>query len=143
MRGAVVTIGCAALLACAPNAPSATATPAPPAPGFVLQAYPTAAQFGEDRWVLSGGGRDAYYVHRDGDAWELEPHESTYGKYGTWMRSTDALSYRGKRVRITIQARTHGAEQRVDVWSRVQAANSPSDGQGLIGEWKKLPADSN
>src|SRR4029077_8795542 len=55
---------------------------------LVLESYPTAQLVGESGWMLSGGGRDVYYVHRDkqGDraGWLLEPARDTFGKYGTW-----------------------------------------------------------
>jgi hypothetical protein len=118
------------------------AAAAPDKPALVLQSHPTASEYGESEWMLSGGARDEYIVRRDGDGWLLEPHASTYGKYGTWMRNIDATPYRNKRVRITIEARTHGAAQRVDVWSRAQAPEAPADGPGLGGDLKSLPAES-
>jgi hypothetical protein len=113
---------------------------------LILEAYPTDQAVGEPGWMLSGGGRDVYYVHRDtqGDrgAWLLEPARDTYGKYGTWMRSIDAGAYRSKRVRITATLKTQGATKRVDFWARAQAKTSPGDGPGLGGDSKQLPADS-
>jgi hypothetical protein len=38
--------------------------------------------------------------------------------------------------------RTEGATRRVDFWARAQAKDSPSDGSGLGGEWRKLPSTS-
>jgi hypothetical protein len=116
---------------------------------LVLEQYPTSAEYGDDGWFVSGGGRAVYAVYRDTAvqhdghaAWTLAPIENTYGKYGTWMRATDSAPYIGKRIRITASTRTQGAIVRADVWARVQAKGSPGDGSGLVGDWVKLEPTS-
>jgi hypothetical protein len=107
---------------------------------------PSEPPSGESGWIVSGGARDSYAVRRDTQgghtAWLLEPTRDTAGGYGTWMRHVDAGDYKGKRVRITASVKTQGATQRVDFWARAQGERSPSDGQGLGGDWRALPADS-
>jgi hypothetical protein len=122
----------------------AAATP-PPRP-LILEDSPDAQTLGETGWMVSGGARDSYVVHRDTAvgrlAWVLEPHRDTYGKYGTWMRRVAADAFRGKRVRITAILRTEGATRRADLWVRAQGQDSPGDGLGLAGDMRSLPADS-
>ncbi|HEY8088540.1 MAG TPA: hypothetical protein VIF09_11860, partial [Polyangiaceae bacterium] len=123
---------------------SAATAPAPRA--LILEDSPDARALGEDGWMISGGARDAYFVHRDTAAgraaWLLEPRRDTFGKYGTWMRRLPADSLRGKRVRVSVAVRTEGASRRADFWARAEAADSPGDGLGLGGEMQSLPPDA-
>jgi hypothetical protein len=129
---------CAALVACADNTPGVAPSVPPPVP----EAAPSARETG---WEIQGAARDAYAVRRDlaqRGALLLEPVGETHGHYGTWMRPIDAAPYRGRRVRISASTRTEGTTRRVDLWARAQAVDSPGDGMGLGGDWKKLPTDS-
>ena len=123
--------------------PPASAAVPPP---LILEDSPDAKTLGEAGWIVSGGARDSYVVHRDTaggrTAWVLEPHRDTFGKYGTWMRQVAADAFRGKRVRITATLRTEGATRRADLWVRAQGQDSPGDGLGLAGDMRSLPADS-
>lgn len=103
----------------------------------------------EPGWSISGGARRAYAVHLDPTALRdghptvrLAPTGDTGGNYGTWARGLDASPYLGKRVRFTIYTKTQGTTQRADFWARVQAADSPGDGDGLGGHWTYLPPSS-
>jgi hypothetical protein len=122
---------------------------ADPAPARRAPPALSAADVGEDGWLVSGGARDTYAVRRDPAVKRdgratllLEPFADTDGRYGTWMRSIDAAPYRGKRVRISGFTKTAGATARVDFWARVQAVDSPGDGPGLGGGHLALPPDS-
>ncbi len=141
----VALAGCGGGACPAPSTPAAPAAPLA-ARALVLEDSPGPQAVGEPGWLVSGGARDAYYVHRDTDAgrpaWVLEPFRDTFGKYGTWMRQIDAGDLRGKRVRVTATVRTQGATRRADFWARAQARTSPSDGLGLSGDSQVLPADA-
>ncbi len=111
----------------------ACGSPVTPKTELVLQAFPTAKQFGEAGWFLSGGGRDDYLVERDGDGWRLSPHASTYGKYGTFMRNVDATLLTAASACASRSKRARKARRSARTCGRaVQAATSPTDGSGLV-----------
>lgn len=109
------------------------------------------AQQGSDPtgWRLSGGGQgefrqrgDATVLHDGRPTLRLAAVRDSSEGYGTWMNVLFASPYAGKRVRISAYTRTAGATRRADFWARVQAKESPSDGEGLVGKFVALPASS-
>jgi hypothetical protein len=101
-------------------------------------------------WFMSGGGRTQYQAVKDpavahaGHASvRLQPASpSSAGTYGTLMQSFSARGFLGKRVRLAAWIRTKSASGRADLWARVQASTSPSDGPGLGGGHRTIPEDS-
>jgi len=112
------------------------------------------ASFPEEGWAMQGYGHSLYQLRIDAPSagrsqapWLLEPRPTTPGDapathYATWMRHIQAAPYRQKRVRFSVSARTSGATTRGDVWARAQSATSPADGEGLVGQFNRMPADS-
>jgi hypothetical protein len=105
-------------------------------------------------WFMSGGARSELKAtidrveHSEGTkSVRLEPITTEHGApaaptgYGTLMTSVLAESYRGKRLRMTAQVRGRGITARGDMWLRVQALSSPSDGPGLGGGSCRLSGD--
>ena len=101
---------------------------------------PTRVLPDEGGWVISGGGRAVYQIHRDEEVrrvghatLRLHALGETHGRYGTWMRSISATPYAGKRIRLSAHTKTDSTTRRADFWTRVQAIDSPGDGSGLGG----------
>jgi len=100
-------------------------------------------------WRLAGGGReeirqrgDATVLHEGRPTLRLAAIADSSEGYATWMNVLFASPYVGKRVRISVYTRTAGATRRADVWARVQARESPADGNGLVGKNVALPVSS-
>lgn len=90
---------------------------------------------------------DPPVVGRSHAPWILEPRagissDAPPSQYATWMRHIDATPYRQKRLRFSVSAKTAGATARGDFWARAKTPQSPIDGVDLVGEFKRMPADS-
>ncbi len=99
-------------------------------------------------WSLSGAGKKDFRVaidtseHAEGKAsLRFEPTSERPSGYGTVMTSVLAEPYRGKRMRLSAKVKGRGIAARGDLWLRVQAQLSPSDGPGLGGGTCKLTGD--
>jgi hypothetical protein len=99
-------------------------------------------------WFMSGGSRKEFKAvvdhaeHAEGTtSIRFEPMVEKPTGYGTLMTSVLAETYRGKRLRMTSRVRARGVTGRGDMWLRVQAISSPSDGPGLGGGSCNLAGD--
>ncbi|MBX7116603.1 MAG: hypothetical protein K1X64_19915 [Myxococcaceae bacterium] len=114
--------------------------------GLGLSAY--AANGVIPGWFVSGGGRADYVATKDTSVKKSGTSSARFttqgktDKYGTLMQAFNPQRYAGKRVRLSAWVKTQGATGRVDLWSRVQAANSPGDGPGIAGSLTRLPETS-
>ncbi len=83
----------------------------------------------EAGWIVSGGARDSYPVHRDvqgshvAGCSSLRRIQAEITERGCHI---DAVEYRGSAFASRQTSRRRGATQRVDFWARAQASDSPA-----------------